>query len=282
MAFCTLVSVADLAAHVDDPRWKIFDCRHDLADPEFGERAYREQHLPNAQFLHLDRDLSGPPTGRNGRHPLPDPAVLAAKLAQCGVANDTQVVGYDDGAGTYAARLWWLLRWLGHDGIAVLDGGLSAWRSAGLPLTHAVPAASPARFEWRLRESPVDTASIEARLGQPDVLLLDARAADRFRGENETLDPVAGHIPGALNRPFRNNLAPDGRFKPAARLRQEFEELLNNRPAEQVIAYCGSGVTACHTLFALEIAGLRGARLYAGSWSEWCSDRGRPVATGSD
>lgn len=281
MAFHTLVSAAQLAAHIDDPGWKIFDCRHDLADPEFGRRAYRERHIPNAQFLHLDRDLSGPVTGRNGRHPLPDPVLLAAKLARGGVANDTQVVGYDDAGNMYAVRLWWLLRWLGHDKVAVLDGGLPAWVRAGYALTDAPPKVEPAAFEWRLRERPVETAYIEAHLGQPDLLLLDARAADRFRGENETLDPVAGHIPGAVNRPFRSNLTPDGRFKPAAQLAREFKELLRGQPAEQVVAYCGSGVTACHNLLALEIAGLRGARLYPGSWSEWCSDRGRPVATAS-
>lgn len=280
MPWRTLVSAAELATHIDDPSWKIFDCRHDLANPELGERAYREQHIPNAQFLHLDRDLSGPKNGRNGRHPLPDPALLAATLGRCGVANDTHVIGYDDAGSMYAVRLWWLLRWLGHDKVAVLDGGLPAWRRAGYALTDVVPAAPPAVFNWRLRDSAVGTPYVEARLGQPDLLLLDGRAGDRFRGENETLDPIAGHIPGAVNRPFRSNLIPDGRFKPAAQLQQEFKALLQNRPAQQVVAYCGSGVTACHNILALEIAGFPGARLYAGSWSEWCGDRARPVATG--
>jgi len=280
MTYRTLISPAELAAHLDDPAWRIFDCRHDLADPEHGERAYRRAHLPNAQFLHLDRDLSGPRTGANGRHPLPDPAVLAARLGQCGVSNDIQIVAYDDAGGAFAARLWWLARWLGHERVAVLDGGLAAWERAGLPLTDALPAVTPAHLRWQIDErAAVDAAHIEARLGDPALLLLDARASDRFRGENETLDPVAGHIPGARNRPFRDNLASDGRFKPAPQLRQEFERLLEKRPPEQVVAYCGSGVTACHNLLALEIAGLRGARLYGGSWSEWCSDSRRPVAT---
>lgn len=281
MVFRTLVSAAELAAHIDDPAWRIFDCRHDLANPALGGRAYSERHIPNAQFLQLDRDLSGPMTGKNGRHPLPDPGLLAAKLASCGVGNDAQVVGYDDAGGMYAVRLWWLLRWLGHDRVAVLDGGLPAWERAGYAPTDALPKVEPATFNWQLREHPVDTAYIEAHLGQPGLLLLDARAADRFRGENETIDPVAGHIPGAINRSFRSNLMPDGRFKPAAQLARELKELLQDRPAERIVSYCGSGVTACHNLLALEIAGFRGARLYAGSWSEWCSDRRRPVATGA-
>lgn len=277
----TLVSVDELAAHIDDPSWRVFDCRHELTNPAFGEQAYRESHIPNAQFLHLDRDLSGPMTGKNGRHPLPDPANLAERLGRCGVSNATQVVAYDDGGGMYAARLWWLLRWLGHDRVAVLDGGLAAWRRAGQSVTAEIPTVAPAVFDWHLSEKPVDAGYVEKHLGDPNVLLLDARGADRFRGENETLDPVAGHIPGALSRPFRENLDSDGRFKPAAQLRAEFEETLRRRPGAGVVAYCGSGVTACHTLLALEIAGLPGARLYPGSWSEWCSDRSRPVATGA-
>lgn len=282
MPFQALVSVEQLAAHVADPAWRLFDCRHDLARPEWGEQAYRESHIPHAQFLHLERDLSGPKTGTNGRHPLPAAAILAATLARVGVSNGTQVVAYDDAGGMYAARLWWLLRWLGHDAIAVLDGGLPAWQRAGYPLTDDVPVVSPAAFRWHVQARPVATGDIERDLQKRELLLLDARTGDRFRGENETLDPVAGHIPGAINRPFRSNLTADGRFKPAAELRHELGELLRDRPAETVVAYCGSGVTACHNLLALEIAGLRGARLYAGSWSEWCSDRARPVARGAE
>lgn len=280
MVLNTLVSVQTLAEHIGDPTWRVFDCRHDLARPDAGEQAYREGHLPGARFLHLDRDLSGPRTGSNGRHPLPDPAALAAKLGQCGVSNSTQVVGYDDTGSMYAARLWWLLRWLGHDRVAVLDGGMPAWQRAGHDVTTEVPAVRPAVFDWRRREMPVDAAYLQAHLGDTSLLLLDGRGADRFRGENETLDPVAGHIPGAINRPFRLNLNPDGSFKSAEQLRREFAELLRDRSAKNVVAYCGSGVTACHNLLALELAGLHGARLYAGSWSEWCSDAQRPVATG--
>ncbi|MFL6653902.1 MAG: sulfurtransferase [Sulfurifustis sp.] len=281
MSYRTLVSVETLQAHVDDASWRIFDCRHDLTRPDAGALAYREAHIPNAQFLHLDTDLSGPKTGTNGRHPLPSPASLAATLGRCGVSNESQVVAYDDAGGMYAARLWWLLRWLGHDKVAVLDGGLPAWQRAGYPVTDKMPTVLPATLRWRLRERPVDAAFVAAHLGDAEVVLLDARTADRFRGENETIDPVAGHIPGAVNRPFRENLTGDGRFKPAAQLREEFAALLPRQPAENVVAYCGSGVTACHNLLALEHAGLHGARLYAGSWSEWCAQPQRPIATGS-
>lgn len=280
MAFSTLVSAEELATQVDDASWRIFDCRHDLAKPEAGEQAYRTAHIPNAQFLHLDRDLSGSRTGKNGRHPLPDPSVLAATLAQCGVSNASQVVAYDDSGGMVAARLWWLLRWLGHEKVALLDGGLPHWRRAGYALTDSMPQVSPAVFNWRLKEKSVDAAYVQTFVPRSDLVLIDARAPDRFRGENETLDPLAGHIPGAVNRFFKDNLVADGRFKPAAQLRREFDALLKRHPTENVVSYCGSGVSACHNLLALEIAGLSGARLYPGSWSEWCSDPQRAVATG--
>jgi thiosulfate/3-mercaptopyruvate sulfurtransferase len=282
MAFRTLISAEQLAAHVADPSWRVFDCRHDLGKPEVGERAYRDAHVPGAQFLHLDHDLSGPKTGSNGRHPLPKPAALAAKLAASGVANGTQVVAYDDSGGMYAVRLWWLLRWLGHDNVAVLDGGLAAWQSAGYSVTTELPAVQPVVFDWHLRDESVDAGFLLSHLKDPRVLLVDSRGAERFRGENETIDPVAGHIPGAVNRPFQDNLNSDGRFKPVQELRAEFDRLLRQHTIENVVAYCGSGVSACHNLLALELAGLHGARLYAGSWSEWCSDRTRPIATGAE
>jgi len=278
--FRTVISTAELMGHIGDTSWRIFDCRHDLADPAVGERAYHEAHVPNAQFLHLDRDLSGPKTGKNGRHPLPDPDRLATTFARCGVSNDTQVIAYDDSAGMFAARLWWLLRWLGHDAVALLDGGLSAWKNAGYPLINDPPTVSPSSFQRRLGARPVDVQFVQSRLRRSDMLLIDARAPERFRGETEPLDPVAGHIPGAVNRPFQSNLDRDGRYKPAAQLRDEFTALLRQRPSGSIVSYCGSGVAACHHLLALEIAGLGGARLYSGSWSEWCSDTSRPVATG--
>lgn len=281
MAYRTLISPADLAAHVADPRWRIFDCRHDLTDAQAGERAYREAHIPEARFLHLDRDLSGAKTGKNGRHPLPDPATLSQRLARDGVSNNTQVVAYDDSGGMFAARLWWLLRWLGHPDVAVLDGGLSAWRKGGLPVTDIIPATSPARFSWKLSQPTADVDYVQAHLSREEMLVVDARAPDRFRGENETLDPVGGHLPSAVNRFFKDNLDADGRFKSAAQLKQEWQALLKNIPSAAVVSQCGSGVTACHNLLALEVAGLSGAALYPGSWSEWCSDPARPISTGN-
>lgn len=279
--YSTLISASELAAHLDDVAWVICDCRHDLADIEAGRRAYAELHIPGARFVHLDEDLSAPKTGRNGRHPLPDPERFARRAGELGIGNRSQVVAYDASGGYYAARMWWLLRWAGHDAVAVLDGGWDAWRKASHPVTDQMPAIKAARFTMRRRSDMThDAGYIAANLAEPGLFLLDARSADRFRGENETLDPVAGHIPGASNRFFRNNLETDGCFKPAAALREEFDELLENRIPASVAHYCGSGVTACHNLLAMEIAGLSGSRLYPGSWSEWVADRSRPVATG--
>ncbi len=279
MAWITLIGASELARH-RDVGWRLFDCRHDLVQPEFGREAYRDGHIPGALHLHLDEDLSGPMTGKNGRHPLPDPQCLAEKLMSCGVGDDAQVVAYDDAGGMFAARLWWLLRWLGHDQVAVLDGGLQAWRGEGYPLTTEVPRYPRGMLSVRLRQDWVDAAYVLDHLHAPDMLVLDARSPDRFRGENESLDPVGGHIPGAVNRYFRDNLASDARFKPAGQLRAEFERLLGSRDPHTVVHQCGSGVTACHNLLAMEVAGLSGSRLYPGSWSEWCSDPVRPVATG--
>ena len=281
-SYGTLIGARQLAQHLDEPDWRIFDCRHDLTNPDFGRAAYAGGHLPRAQFLHLDEDLSGPMTGTNGRHPLPDPAALAARLGSLGVGNDTQVIAYDDAGGMFAARLWGLLRWLGHERAAVLDGGLIAWCEAGQPLTTAVPAFPPVAFDVSLKPVVVDAAFVENHLRDDAMMLVDARSPDRFRGENETLDPVGGHIPGAHNRFFRDNLTGHGSFKQASLLREEFGSLLKGRDVHQVVHQCGSGVTACHNLLAMEAAGLSGSRLYAGSWSEWCADPNRPVATGSD
>jgi thiosulfate/3-mercaptopyruvate sulfurtransferase len=278
MAYTTLVAGDKPAAHLDDPQWIIFDCRHDLVDTGIGRRAYAQSHIPGSHFLHLDDDLSGPRTRANGRHPLPDREMFRARLAALGMANDKQVVAYDASGGYYAARLWWMLRWNGHDRVAVLDGGWEAWLKSGLPVSARVPEIKPSVFRGAARDYPVDTRFILAQLGQPHVRLIDARSPDRFRGENETLDPVGGHIPGAVNRFFKSNLAADGCFKPAADLKREFSALLDALPPTQVVHQCGSGVTACHNLLAMEIAGLHGSRLYPGSWSEWCSDPQRPVA----
>ena len=276
--FRTLIDVDTLADRIADPKWRVVDCRHDLGNPEFGASAYADAHLPEAAFMHVDRDLSGPMTGRNGRHPLPDPDQLAKRLGEIGIDRDTQVVAYDDGAGMYAARLWWSLRWLGHDRVAVLNGGFRAWCDRGLPLSVELPKAVSCRFVRGQGDVPVTVEEIEARLGQPGWLLVDARGPDRFRGQNETLDPVGGHIPGAVNHFFRDNLDEQGLFRPADDLRVRLLAVLNGHAPDTVVHQCGSGVTACHNLLAMEYAGLHGSRLYAGSWSEWCADPSRPIA----
>ncbi len=281
MNYTTLISVPDLAAHLDDDAWVVCDCRHDLVRTAVGRDAYAQAHIPGARFVHVDEDLSAPLSGRNGRHPLPDPAKFVARLGALGIGNGTQVVAYDASGSAYAARLWWMLRWVGHELAAVLDGGWDAWTATGQPVTAEPPAFAPAHFSPRYRPDLArDAAALVSAQNQARPLLIDARSPDRFRGENETLDPVAGHIPGARNRFFRVNLAADGRFKPAAALRAEFDELLGTAAPSDVVHYCGSGVTACHNLLAMEIAGLAGSRLYPGSWSEWIADGSRPVATG--
>lgn len=278
MSYTTLVDVGTLRRHLDDPAWVIVDVRHQLADTAYGERVYLAGHIPGAVFLHCDRDLSGPMTGLNGRHPLPDPHQLARRLGEIGIGAGTQVVVYDDVQGMIAGRLWWLLRWLGHDAVALLDGGLPAWLAAGEPLTSDLPTCRPGLQTPRLRDLKVDAGYVLDRLATPQMHLVDARGPDRFRGENETIDPVGGHIPGAVNRFFKDNLLPDGHFKPAAQLRAEWLSLLAGATPEQVVHQCGSGVSACLNVLAMEIAGLTGSRLYAGSWSEWCADPARPVA----
>lgn len=258
----------------------LVDASFDLADPSAGERSYREGHLPGAHYLHLDRDLSGEKTGRNGRHPLPPRERFAATVGALGVTPQTQVVIYDRQQAMFAARPWWMLRWLGHAAVAVLDGGVDAWLAAGGTLDSRMPTTSPqAPYPPRPPIAPtVDAATLARRLGQ--LRLIDARAPERFRGEVEPLDKQAGHIPGALNRFFKDNLAADGRFKPPAQLRADFEPLLASRPVDEVVHHCGSGATACHNILAMEVAGLTGSMLYPGSWSEWSADPERPVARG--
>jgi thiosulfate/3-mercaptopyruvate sulfurtransferase len=277
----TLVSVADLARHLGDPGLVIFDCRHELTNPDFGPEAYARSHIPGARFAHLDRDLSSRPTGSNGRHPLPDTDVFVRWLGRMGVSNAAQVIAYDSAGGTYAARLWWMLKhWLGHARVAVLDGGWDVWVKTGHPVTREVPEPIPATFQGHPSpEACVDVAFVQAHLGKPDMQVVDARAPDRFRGKNETIDPVGGHIPGAVNRFFRDNLDAQGFFRPPAELRAAFTPLVGDRALHQVVHQCGSGVSACHNLLAMDIAGLGGSKLYPGSWSEWCSDPSRPVAT---
>ena len=280
MAYTTLISVSDLAEHLADPAFVIVDCRHNLVELDAGERDYRAAHITGAHFLHLDRDLSGVKTGVNGRHPLPEIPVLAATLGRFGIDASKQVVAYDQTRGMWAARLWWLLRWLGHEQVAVLDGGLDQWIAERQPMSAELPAPKSTTF---IPKAPAPTASAEEilhHLGGGSITILDARAPERYRGEVEPLDPVAGHIPGAINRPYSNNVTAQGTFKPPTVLRHEFEAQLAGHPATSVVHQCGSGVTACHNALAMAIAGLPGSRLYPGSWSEWCADPSRPVARG--
>jgi thiosulfate/3-mercaptopyruvate sulfurtransferase len=274
MAHSTLVSTAELAAHLAD--WRIFDCRHDLMKPELGEQQYRQAHIPGARFASLDRDLSAPKTGKNGRHPLPEPDAFGAWLGRQGVKPGDQVVCYDASNGAMAARLWWMLRWVGHEAVAVLDGGLAKWTSEGRPVSAEVPEFPATDYPVELNEeAAVGARMVHRRLGQQ--FLLDARAPARYRGEQEPIDPVAGRIPGARNRFNMDNVAADGTFKPAEELRADFQRVLGGRAPQEVVNYCGSGVAACHNLLAMEIAGLRGGKLYAGSWSEWSADPKRPI-----
>ena len=271
----TLVTTNDVAQH---PQWRLFDCRHDLAKPALGEAQYREAHIPGALFAHLDRDLSAPKTGRNGRHPLPQPEVFASWLGKGGVKPSDQIVCYDAGNGAMAARLWWMLRWVGHEAVAVLDGGMAKWSAEKRPVTAEVPRFEPSHYSHHLKTQvavDVDDVGTHGR----EMLLLDARAPARYRGEQEPIDPVAGRIPGARNRFNMDNVSPQGTFKSAGQLKQEFEAVLGSRTPSEVVHYCGSGVAACHNLLAMEVAGLPGGRLFAGSWSEWIADPARPVET---
>jgi thiosulfate/3-mercaptopyruvate sulfurtransferase len=284
----TLIEPAALAAHIDDPDWVVLDCRHDLMNLSAGREAYAAGHLPHAQFADIETALSGAKqdaTGAfRGRHPLPDRDAFAEQLRAWGINDHTQVVAYDAHGGMFAARLWWMLRWVGHEAVAVLDGGLPAWQSAGHALSTDTPAPRT-RGTIALHDAlvtAVDAAQVLNNVEHGGRTVVDARAPDRFRGENETIDPVGGHIPGAKNRFFKDNLQADGRFKAPQQLKEELEETLRAvGDPSRAIMQCGSGVTACHNLLALEVAGLTGAALYPGSWSEWCADPARPVATGA-
>jgi thiosulfate/3-mercaptopyruvate sulfurtransferase len=304
--YTTLIEPEELAAPLSrnaaaDSDWTVLDCRFDLPRPDWGASAYAAGHVPNALYAHLDRDLSGPITAGSGRHPLPSLERLAETFGRWGIDDDVQVVAYDQGNGAFAARLWWLLRWAGHQKVAVLNGGFAAWQQAGLPTDTAPGARQPRIFTPRPdAKAVVSTAELERVLSAGELatgasVLVDARGADRFAGENETIDPVAGHIPGARNHPFVRNVDAKGRFLPAGELRERWQATLRGgalgggtlgaagvADAKRAIAMCGSGVTACHNLLALEIAGLPGTRLYAGSWSEWIRDKARPVAQGAE
>lgn len=279
--FTTLISPDQLSSRLGQPGWAIFDCRFDLADTEKGERAYRAGHIPGAVYAHLDRHLSGPITPASGRHPLPDSEVFQRWLGGQGISNSSQVVAYDDSGGSMAVRLWWLLRWLGHYRVAVLDGGWPGWIAAGLPVTRQIVAPRHATFSGVPDTSMVVTTQ-SLLAADAGLQLVDMRTAERFRAEQEPIDPVAGHIPGAVNLPLQRHLRPDGRFLPPAELLELYRPLTRDRQPEELVFMCGSGVTACHGILAMAVAGLPGARVYAGSWSEWIRDPARPVATGAE
>jgi thiosulfate/3-mercaptopyruvate sulfurtransferase len=277
-----LIQAEDLARRLGDAGLRIFDCRFDLARPDAGRARYDEEHLPGAAYADLNRDLSVPGTLMSGRHPLPPATDFEARLRQWGVDGDSVVIAYDDGNSMYAARLWWMLRWLGHRRALVLDGGMRRWMQLGLPLEETITSRLPGNFVAHSHpEYVVDSEHVLAASRERTSRILDARAPERYRGEVEPIDPVAGHVPGARNYPFTASLGADGRFLPAAELRAALEERLEGVPAQGTVAMCGSGVTACHLLLAMELAGLGGARLYAGSWSEWCRNPSRPVARGT-
>ncbi len=281
MQYNTLISTEDLAANLDRPDWLVFDCRFDLAQPEWGFAEYQKSHIPGAGYANLNEDLSAPRTPTSGRHPLPDLDVFVQKLQSWGVQPNSQVVVYDTVGGAYAVRLWWMLRWAGLENAAVLDGGFQKWLAEGRPVVAGVEGKAPVRWTARPEPRPWMAASMEEveRLRKdPQFKLIDARSPERYRGETEPIDPVAGHIPGAVNRYHADNLRPDGRMKPAEQLRVEYEQLLGGVPAENAVFYCGSGVTSAHDLLAMEAAGLKGARVYIGSWSEWCRQPGTEKA----
>ncbi|QJQ07052.1 sulfurtransferase [Undibacterium piscinae] len=284
--FTTLISAQELSAQITQTNTVLLDCRHDLMDACSGQNAYQQGHLPNARFVHLDRQLSGPKKSSDqmfsGRHPLPSEEDFIQCLRSLGVNDDTQVIVYDAHGGMFAARLWWMLRWVGHQAVAVLDGGLPAWVAQGLPLSTALPEVSPGTISRKPSlVTYVNVDQVLDNLSTQQRLVVDARSPDRYRGENETMDPVGGHIPGAKNRFFKDNLQADGRFKSPEQLRDEWQAFVPDvNHANRAIMQCGSGVTACHNLLALEVAGLSGAALYPGSWSEWCASPARPVALG--
>jgi thiosulfate/3-mercaptopyruvate sulfurtransferase len=283
MTFGPLVDATDLARELGRSDCFVVDCRFTLTDPAAGRAAYDRGHIPGARYAHLDDDLARRPRGGEGRHPLPERERFAATLGSWGIGRDDAVVAYDEGSGAIAARLWWLLGWIGHSRRAVLNGGFAAWQGAGLPIVEIEPEVRARRYDAGAaqRDATVATAEIAAAQAAGG-LLVDARAAPRYRGEQEPIDPKAGHVPGARNRPFSANVTPGGRFRQPLELRAELTELLAGRTPERLIAMCGSGVTACQLLLAMEVAGLPGGRLYAGSWSEWIRDPSRPIRTGAD
>ncbi|MDH5546272.1 MAG: sulfurtransferase [Gammaproteobacteria bacterium] len=281
--YTTIVEAEVLASHLDNPEWVIIDCRYDLGNVEAGRQAYNVDHIPNAHYAHLDEDLSSPIGPTTGRHPLPDPELLATRFSAWGITNDVQVIVYDGGPGAFAARLWWLLKWTGHDKVALLNGGYAAWQTSGYPCNAETPQTSSTTFTLKLNPDLLVYADLvdQVRLDE-NFCIVDARAPERFRGDIEPLDKVAGHITGAKNSSWENNINNTRRFKSESELRQLFSQTIGDVRPDHVIHSCGSGVTACHNVLAMEIAGLAGSKLYAGSWSEWITVPGRAISKGND
>jgi len=280
VSFRTIISTDVLASHLGEA-WAIVDCRYDLQNESWGHDQYRAAHIPGAAYVSLGEDMAAHRTGKNGRHPLPSVDALAALFGRLGISRDTQVIAYDQDSGMYASRLWWSLRYLGHDAVAVLDGGWAKWAREGRPTSAGDEQRTAVTFTASPRpEMRLNVDEVGAHLGDPSLLLVDARAPERFEGRNETIDKAAGHIPGAANHFFKTNLGGDGTILPAESLRESFGRTLGERKPSETIMYCGSGVTACQNLLAMEHAGLPGARLYVGSWSEWSADPSRPTEKG--
>jgi thiosulfate/3-mercaptopyruvate sulfurtransferase len=283
MIFTDLISTADLAENIHNPEWIIVDCRFDLNRPDWGFEDYQQGHIPGAVYAHLDRDLSGPKTPQTGRHPLPEKAELFSSFSTWGIGAGKQVIIYDTTGGSFAGRLWWMLRLYSHKAAAVLDGGYPQWLAEGRPIRTGVETNLPTQFSGQLHpEMMVGEEEVERIRRDSNYRLVDARTPERFRGEIEPLDPVAGHIPGAVNRFHGLNLNPDGTMKSAETLKKEYESLINGVNPENVVVYCGSGVTSIHHLLAMERAGLKGGKLYVGSWSQWIRDPNRSIARGPD
>lgn len=279
MQYQTIISSQELGAQLNNPAWVILDCRFSLTEPDAGFKAYRMGHVPGARFADLEKDFSGPAADYKGRHPLPDFDRLVKAIAAWGIGNTTQVIVYDDMSGAIAGRMWWLLRSLGHYQVAVLDGGYKDWLALGMPVTTVLPDVKPANFRpYPGDATHLSSGDIENAIARRKICLIDARAQERFWGINEPIDPVAGHIPGAINRPFTMNLTFEGRLKSAEKLRAEFNAMIAHHIPGQVVHMCGSGVTACHNFLAMEVAGLSGSRVYPGSWSEWIRNKNRAVA----
>jgi len=281
MTYTTLITTDELERHLADPAFVVVDCRHNLSDVNAGQRNYDIAHIPGARFMHIDRDLSGVITGTNGRHPLPDLKSFTAMLGRAGIDAATQVIAYDQNSGMWASRLWWLLQWIGHKDVAVLDGGMDKWVIEGRRTTADKVTPRDATYAAPTPIATANAAELLGHLGSDALTVVDARAAERYRGDIEPMDPVAGHIPGAINRPYSLNLTAQGTFKTPAQLRGEFDAMLAESAPTSIVHQCGSGVTACHNILAMAIAGLPGSRLYPGSWSEWVADPSRPVARGS-